>query len=68
MTELSDLKRKYHHSYSSIENYLDTFKRVVSLDNEGYSVEQIAYITKHSTGLVDIYRLLWKTHKERGIR
>ncbi|MHA2390277.1 MAG: DUF1670 domain-containing protein [Candidatus Hodarchaeales archaeon] len=65
--ELSDLHRKYTHSFSAIENYLSTFKRVVLLDHEGYSVEQIAYMLKCSRALVDIYMLLWKTNKEKAL-
>lgn len=65
--ELSDLQRKYTHSFSAIENYLSTFKRVVLLNHEGYSVEQIAYMLKRSRALVDIYILLWKTNKDRAL-
>ncbi len=65
--ELSDLQRKYNHSFSAIENYLSTFKRVVLLNHEGYSVEQIAYMVKRSRALVDIYILLWKSNKGKAL-
>ncbi len=65
--ELSDLKRKYSHSYSAIENYLSTFKRVILLSHEKYSIEQISYMLKCSRALVDIYILLWKNNKAKAL-
>lgn len=63
--ELSDLQRKYSHSFSAIENYLNTFKRVVALSHEGYKVEQIAYMLKISRALADIYIVLWKQNQDK---
>lgn len=63
--ELSDLKRKFHHSFSAIENYINTFKRVVALDADGYEIEQIAYVLKVSRQLADVYVLMWKDMKEK---
>jgi len=65
--ELSDLKRKYNHSFSAIENYLNTFKRVIALNAENYKVEQIAYMLKISKALADIYILLWQEHKKKAL-
>lgn len=72
--ELSDLQRKYNHSFSAIENYINTFKRAVALDADGYEIEQIAYVLKVSRQLADIYVLMWKdmqssvlAHRKREI-
>lgn len=65
--ELSDLNRKYHHSFSAIENYLNTFKRVIALDGEKYEIEQIAYVLKISRQLADIYLLLWKDLEPKAL-
>ena len=65
--ELSDLNRKYNHSFSAIESYINTFKRVVFLNNEGYSIERIAYIQKISDTLVSTYLDLWEQYKEKAM-
>jgi hypothetical protein len=61
--ELSDLQRKYHHSFSAIENYLNTFKRVIFLNHEGYAIDRIAYMQKISAALTHSYLELWRLHK-----
>lgn len=58
--ELSDLQRKYNHSLSAIENYINTFKRVIFLNAEGKPVNQAAYITKISVPLAEAYIQLWE--------
>lgn len=65
--ELSDLNRKYNHSYSSIESYINTFKRVVFLKHEEYTLERIAYIQKISLPLVQSYLALWDAFKENTL-
>lgn len=65
--ELSDLQRKYNHSLSAIENYINTFKRVVVLQNEQYSAEQTAYMLKISPTLVEAYRKLWSTYQNKAL-
>jgi hypothetical protein len=65
--ELSDLSRKYTHSFSAIESYINTFKRVVFLKQEGYSTERIAYMQKISDSLVKTYLELWKQFKNKAI-
>ena len=65
--ELSDLNRKYNHSFSAIESYLNTFKRVVFLKHEGYATERIAYLQKISEALVKTYLDLWQQHKDRSM-
>jgi len=65
--ELSDLNRKYNHSISSIESYVNTFKRVIFLKNEKYSDEKIAYIQKISTPLVNAYLDLWTEYQSKAL-
>jgi hypothetical protein len=65
--ELSDLNRKYNHSFSAIESYLNTFKRVVFLNHEGYSVERIAYVQKISSSLATTYLNLWQEYKDKAM-
>jgi hypothetical protein len=65
--ELSDLNRKYNHSFSAIESYLNTFKRVVFLSHEGYAVERIAYMQKISDALVKSYLDLWQQYHEKAM-
>jgi hypothetical protein len=65
--ELSDLNRKYNHSFSAIESYINTFKRVVFLKHEGYTVERIAYMQKISDGLAQTYLDLWRQFKDKAM-
>lgn len=65
--ELSDLNRKYNHSFSAIESYINTFKRVVFLDHEGYTIDRIAYVQKISASLATTYLTLWEEYKNKAI-
>lgn len=65
--ELSDLNRKYNHSFSAIESYVNTFKRVVFLKHEGYTVERIAYMQKISDALAKTYLDLWQQYKDKAM-
>jgi hypothetical protein len=65
--ELSDLHRKYNHSLSAIENYINTFKRVVALQHQKYSVEDTAYLLKISQALVQAYRHLFCDFEKRAV-
>lgn len=65
--ELSDLNRKYNHSFSAIESYLNTFKRVIFLQHEGYAIERIAYMLKISDALVTAYLDIWSQYKEKAM-
>jgi predicted transcriptional regulator len=65
--ELSDLQRKYNHSLSAIENYISTFKRVVVLQHQKYSVEDSAYLLKISQALVTAYRQLYLDNEKRTV-
>lgn len=65
--ELSDLERKYNHSLSAIENYINTFKRVIVLQHQKYSVEDSAYLLKISQALVYAYRQLYTEYSSRAV-
>jgi hypothetical protein len=65
--ELSDLNRKYNHSFSAIEAYLETFKRVIYLQSQGYTLEKIAYIQKISQQLAKAYADLWNEYKSKAL-
>jgi len=65
--ELSDLNRKYNHSFSAIESYLNTFKRVVFLKHEGYATERIAYMQRISESLAKAYLDIWEQYKEKAM-
>jgi hypothetical protein len=65
--ELSDLHRKFNHSYSAIESYITTFKRVVFLHSHRYKPERIAFLQKVSVPLVKIYLDLWSQYKNRAL-
>jgi hypothetical protein len=65
--ELSDLNRKYNHSFSAIESYVNIFKRVVFLKHEGYSVERIAYLQKISRALAQTYLALWEQYRDQAM-
>ncbi|MCP4111874.1 MAG: DUF1670 domain-containing protein [Desulfobacteraceae bacterium] len=65
--ELSDLKRKYNHSFSAIENYISTFKRVIFLTHEGNPVEQVAYLLKISVPLAKAHQDIWKECSKTAI-
>lgn len=57
--ELSELKRKYNHSYSAIDNYINIFKRIVFLKHDGREIQDIAYLLKISNPLCESYLELW---------
>jgi hypothetical protein len=65
--ELSDLNRKYNHSFSAIESYVNTFKRVVFLKHEGYTVDRIAYMQKISDTLAKAYLALWEQYRDTAM-
>lgn len=65
--ELSDLNRKYNHSFSAIESYINTFKRVVFLSHEGYTVDRVAYVQKISSSLATTYLNLWQQYKDNAM-
>jgi hypothetical protein len=59
--EYSDVSRNTHHSIPSVKNYVNKFKRVVALAEEGFDVNSIAFLVKISSSLVEEYHKLYKT-------
>lgn len=59
--EANEIARKLYHTLDSIENYLNTFARVVFLSNKGYDDDAIAFVIRRSSSLVASYR---KLHQE----
>lgn len=50
--EYSDISRKTNHSIPSVKNYIDKFKRVISLIGKNHDNVSIAFLTKLSEPLV----------------
>ena len=61
--EYSDIARDTHHSVASVQNYVDKFKRVVALVQEGHDVHTIAFLVKISTSLVETCYTLYRNAK-----
>jgi len=53
--EYSEIARTACHSLNAIQNYVDKFKRTISLSKEGYDVNRIAFILRISASLVKQY-------------
>jgi hypothetical protein len=66
----SEIERQYQHSLESIDNYIQTFLRVVFLKGKGHSDKEIAFLLKSSTCLVrqhlELYHKL--KHQTRSTR
>jgi len=61
--EYTDISRLTCHSVDAIGNYIDKFKRTISLFNEGYDNGSISFLVKISTRLAQEYINLYKTSK-----
>ena len=57
--EYSDISRDTHHSISSVRNYVNKFKRVVMLMEEGQEVNTISFLVKISRSLTEEYAALY---------
>jgi hypothetical protein len=53
--EYSDISRNTHHSVKAVQNYIDKFKRTITLAKEGYDVNRIAFLLRLSSPLVEEY-------------
>lgn len=53
--EYSEITKTACHSLNAIQNYVDKFKRTISLSKEGYDVNRIAFILRISAALVEQY-------------
>lgn len=49
------ISRWVHHSFHSIQRYINTFQRIVVLHQDGMAVEQIAFLVRSSVRLVQDY-------------
>jgi len=58
--EYSQISRATFHSIGSVRNYVNKFKRVVSLTKEKYDVFTIAFLVKISSTLVKEYQQLYE--------
>lgn len=57
--EYSIIARSTHHSITSVQNYVDKFKRVIMLTEEGQDIPTISFIVKLSQLLVQEYISLY---------
>ena len=67
--EYSEIAKSSCHSLNAIQNYIDKFKRTISLSKENYDASQIAFLLKLSVPLVQQYIELYNnidriTHRE----
>jgi hypothetical protein len=58
--EYSAIAMTAYHSLNAIQNYVDKFKRTISLSKEGYDVNRIAFILRISASLVEQYLEIYK--------
>lgn len=61
--EYTEIARKTNHSIKAVSNYVNKFKQVVALMQEGYDVHTIAFLTKISNKLAEEYIDI-KAHSE----
>jgi len=54
------ISRWVHHSFYSIQRYINTFQRVVVLHQEGMAAEQIAFLVRSSVRLVQDYLAVYE--------
>jgi hypothetical protein len=60
--EYSEISRDTFHSIQSVKNYVDKFKRVITLSEENYDVHTIAFLVKLSPQLVEEYFNIFKNN------
>jgi len=59
--EYTEVSRNTHHSVGAIKNYIEKFKRVIALTEEGFDTHTIAFLVKVSTVLVEEYYTLYRS-------
>ena len=59
--EYTDISRNTHHSVPAVKNYIEKFKRVISLAEEGFDSYTIAFLVKVSAVLVEQYYQLYQS-------
>jgi len=58
--QYDEIGKRMHHSVSAVRSYISTFKRIIALDTEGHTRENIAFVAGTSILLVKSYLFLWK--------
>jgi hypothetical protein len=66
--EYSDIAKTTCHSVPSVGNYVDKFKRVIALMQEGYDRQKISFLVRISENLVDEYIKIYKGGKTIDFR
>ena len=60
--EYSEISRNTCHSVKSVQNYVDKFKRVITLSKEKYDINRIAFLLRLSSTLVEQYIDIYNKH------
>ena len=59
--ENSEISRTTHHSVAAVKNYIQKFKRVIGLAEQGFDVHTIGFLVKLSPPLVEQYYQLYRS-------
>ena len=59
--EYTEISRNTHHSVAAVKNYIEKFKRVIALAEEGFNTHTIAFLVKISAVLVTQYYHLYQS-------
>jgi len=59
--EYTEISRNTHHSIAAVKNYIEKFKRVISLAEEGFDIYTIAFLVRLSAPLIKEYYQLYKS-------
>jgi hypothetical protein len=59
--EYTEICQSTHHSVGAVKNYIEKFKRAISLAEEGFDVHTIAFLVKLSAPLVEQYYQLYQS-------
>jgi len=66
--EYTEIGNRTNHSVSSVSNYVDKFKRIVALENDGYDKQAISFLVRVSESLVNEYVKIYRSAKIIGFR
>lgn len=58
--EYTEIGRSTCHSISAVRNYVDKFKRVIALYKDGFEINNIAFIAKVSSSVINEYLKIYK--------
>jgi hypothetical protein len=59
--EYTEISRNTYHSVAAVKNYIEKFKRVIALAQEGFDTHTIAFLVKISAVLVEHYYELYRS-------